>query len=480
MHGPNQHHSTFVPADRANREKLARTASNLSDRLAVSLQRLEASGAFDRQQLQLIENELLVQSQSDDSFYDISLLQPGDHVERFVIDALLGCGGEAHVFRAHDSETGKLSAIKVLRNARTSERFRREMEMVQQMAHPNIVTAYEVSEIRGMPYIAMELMQGPDLNVLVAQKGPIGWQQSSRYILQIACALSHAHRRDLVHRDIKPGNIILNGEDRVKLVDLGLAFMAMHSDDETHSLHLTRGTQIAGTLPYMAPEQARSLAKADARSDIYSLGATWFYLLTGKTRVRGKSFSRQYKNLVSKRKFRQLAENYMPESLRCIYEKMTAYDRCQRYQNCCLLKKDLEKTLTDLGQDVSSSPLSVLIVEDSQSDMVLAVELLRIINDSLVIHQAGTLADGISIYCDQSVDLIFLDLTLPDSAGVETVKKLRDQAPDVPIVVLTGMSDDETARECVNAGANEFISKTNLTAHKLERVIFITLSRYES
>ncbi len=479
MIGPNQNRSTFVPIHRNQSDRLSRTACSISDKLQLSLQRLEASGAFDSAQIRLIEEEYETLWNSEDSFQYISLLQPGDQIEHFVIDQLLGCGGEAHVFRAHESGTGKVFAIKVLHNARTSERFHREMKMVQQVAHPNIVTAYEVGEIHGMPYIAMELMQGPDLNALIADGGPIDWRRSSAYILQIVRALAHAHGRELVHRDIKPGNIILNGNDQVKLVDLGLASMQIGSfEEETQSINLTREAQIAGTLPYMAPEQAKSLSKADLRSDIYSLGATWFYLLTGKIRVRGKSFSRQYRNLVSKRRFREIPADCLPPNLHQVFSKMVAYDRRQRYQSCSALEQDLGSALEDLGQNVNSQQLSVLIVEDSQSDMLLAVELLKMANDSLMIHQATSLSEGIKIQTEQSVDLVFLDLTLPDSAGVVTVEQFRAQHSDVPIVVLTGLSDEQVAEACVSAGATDFISKDDLTAHKLERVIFVTFSRH--
>ncbi|QDV81826.1 protein kinase domain-containing protein [Stieleria magnilauensis] len=479
MIGPNQDRSTFVPIHRNLSDRLAKTACSISDKLQLSLQRLEATGAFDSGQMRLIEEEFAGVWGSEDSFHHISLLQPGDQIEHFVIDQLLGCGGEAHVFRAHEAGTGKVFAIKVLHNARTSERFHREMKMVQQVAHPNIVTAYEVGEIHGMPYIAMELMQGPDLNAMVADSGPMDWRRSSAYILQVVRALAHAHCRELVHRDIKPGNIILNGNDQVKLVDLGLASMRIGSlEEETQSFNLTRETQIAGTLPYMAPEQAKSLSRADVRSDIYSLGATWFYLLTGKIRVRGKTFSRQYRNLVSKRRFREIPSDCLPPNLFQIYSKMVAYDRRQRYQSCLALEQDLGKALEDLGQNVTSQQLSVLIVEDSQSDMLLAVELLKMANDSLMIHQATCLSDGIEIQAEHSVDLVFLDLTLPDSAGVATVERFRSEHSEVPIVVLTGLSDEQVAEACVNAGATDFISKDELTAHQLERVIFVTFSRH--
>lgn len=450
--------------------------------------KLKSSGQFSEDQIEMIESELVSLPSAQVTYESPVGLDVGDQVGRFVIDGPLGRGGVGDVYKGHDAASGEEAAIKVLHNVRVSERFRREMQMVEQLAHPNIVTAYESGEFCGLPFITMELLRGPDLNVHVRDQGPLGWLASTRYILQVTRALEHAHQRDLIHRDIKPGNIILNGEDVVKLVDLGLAAISPgalgHSSvlgvivDQSQPQHETQEGHLAGTLAYMAPEQARSLAAANIRSDIFSLGATWFYLLTGKTRLRGESFSKQFENLLVRKSFRSLPNECLPDGLRKIYRRLIAYEPMDRIANCGDLAAELERALAVTGESVATDDINVLVVEDSHTDMLLTIEMLRRTNQSVTIHQAKSLAEGIESHRQNKMDMVLLDLTLPDSSGIETVASFRHAAPRVPIVVLTGLSEEEASDACLRAGATSFVSKSGLSAHKLERTIFITLSRF--
>ncbi|MCR9294573.1 MAG: protein kinase [bacterium] len=371
------------------------------------------------------------------------------------------------------------TTIKILENMRMSRRFRREMDLVQKLAHPNIVTAYEVDDYQGIPYIAMELLEGPDLNALVEQAGRLAWLESTRAIVQISRALVHAHERELTHRDIKPGNILRNGRGCVKLVDLGLAAMR-RTGDETDLLDATQEAQVAGTLPFMAPEQASSLTTADKQSDIYSLGATWFYLLTGKSRLPGKTLAEQFSNLLVTRKFRKLPDDRLPVDLMRIYERMVAYSPADRYTSTRQLNYDLECGLRSCGYSVLSNKITVLVIEDSQLDMLRTLEILRKTNTCLSLHQATTLREGLNVYRYSKIDLALLDLTLPDSDGIETVRRFRKVAPEVPVVVLSGNSDPSLFEACLQAGCSGFIPKFELTAHKIERLIFVTLSKASS
>ncbi len=414
---------------------------------------------------------------------DYSFIEVNSQIGNFVIGQPIGRGGEGNVYRGRDVRNGEPAAIKILHDKRINMRFRREMQLVQKLAHPNIVTAYEVGECQGFPFIAMELLRGPDLNVHVHDSGRLGWLMSSRYVLQMARALSHAHHRGLIHRDVKPGNIILSGQGRVKLADLGLASMSGEASDhdgesgEGERGHDTQDGHLAGTLPYMAPEQARSLKSANVQSDIYSLGATWFYLLTGKTRLPGRTFTRQFENLLVKRRFHALPDDCLPDAVYKVYRRMVKYDARQRYNNCTELAADLELVLGGEGESETPEQINVLVVEDSQTDMLMTIEILRKTNQSLLIHQAKTLSQGIDKFRQLHIDLVLLDLSLPDSAGVETVIGFRRSAPQVPIVVLTGMPQQEISAACIEAGATSFVSKSGLNAHIMERTIFVTLSR---
>lgn len=456
---------------------------------------IQQEGSFSDQQVTFVESLLNRMDESEVEFEGVYSIVPGDQIGQYVIDELLGRGGAGSIFRGHDCESNAPVAIKILHNAKMSERFRREMLMVQELAHPNIVTAYEVTDFHGLPFIAMELLPGPDLNEYIQINGPMSWQSSAQYILQIARALEHAHSRDLIHRDIKPGNIMFSDKDHVKLVDLGLAVMSI-SDPEDHdadgsspgnpnstnravlSQQEKKDVNIAGTLPYMAPEQASSLGSANIQSDIFGLGATWFYLLTGETRLIGQSLNEQYVNLISRRKFRSLSYDQVPRSFYKIFEKMTAYDATDRYASCYGLVLELEQALTREGEAVSHDDVHVLVVEDSRADMLRTITVLGQTNRSLEIHQATTLAEGIQMYRELEIDLVLLDLTLPDSEDTQTVIEFREVAVDAPIVVLSGVSGDDISQKCLEAGATRFVSKEELDAHSMERAIFVTLSRH--
>ncbi len=438
------------------------------------IQRLKSTGLFSDRLLQLVEDELRLLAVKNRTSGHVSELRPGDQVGRFIVDELLAQGGEGFVFRGHDSMTQEAVAIKILNNFRMCGRFRREMELVLQLAHPNIVTAYEVSQFQAVPFIAMELLPGPDLATLVRERGPLDWLCSSRFVLQISRALAHAHDRELMHRDIKPGNIILSDRNDVKLVDLGLASVD-RACGETARFDETQDVHIAGTLPFMAPEQARSASSF--QSDIYSLGATWFYLLTAELRLPGHSLAEQFANLLIHRRFNELPPDRLPPALYQIYQCMVSYEAMDRYADCYALTAELEEALLRVGEPVTEDTICVLVVEDSRTDMHRTIEVLRRTNQSLSIHKARTLAEGIETCHNVRADLVVLDLNLPDCAGVETLQRFRRWEPDIPIVVLTGSADTHIHDECMKSGGTSFMSKVELTAHSMERVIFVTFSR---
>lgn len=470
--------------------------SSRSDNTIRFIRRIELANRFQKRFLRPLDATVLFDPKASRrklNTRDVLELKPGDQVGDFLIDELIASGGEGSVYRAHDLKRQENVAVKILHSLNKTQRFHREMEMVQRLAHPNIVTAIQVGDFNGLPYIAMELLSGPDLYRQVRRNGPLKWQTSSNYVLQVARALAHAHDRDLMHHDVKPGNIIIDGETRVKLVDLGLASMDWAVDVRTvddietdgtpwwldgDSLAPARGSvsAFAGTFHYLAPEQVNSPGNAEKCADIYSLGATWFYLLTGKERLYGTTVRELLTNLTLRKRFRELPLDSLPASLLRIYERMVAYDPCERYANCHDLISDLEDALTKEWEAQTEDTIEVLVVEDSRFDMLRTIGILRSSNRTLNIHQAVTLGEGLKLCSNQKIDLVLLDLNLPDSSGVETVRKFRDSAPEVPLIVLTGETSNETNQECLAAGCNCFISKDQ-TARTLERHIFVTLSR---
>jgi serine/threonine-protein kinase len=200
------------------------------------------------------------------------------------LEEFVGGGGMGSVFRGVDTRLDRTVAVKVLAKPRASDansdgRFEMEARSAARLDHPNIARVHFVGEERGYRYLVFEYIEGTNLRDLVYAHGPFPLADALRYMLQIADALLHAWQRDVVHRDIKPSYILVTPDGQAKLVDMGLARVEP-ADAADHEL-TTSGVTL-GTFDYMAPEQARDPRLADVRSDIYSLGCTFFFLLVGK------------------------------------------------------------------------------------------------------------------------------------------------------------------------------------------------------
>jgi eukaryotic-like serine/threonine-protein kinase len=208
----------------------------------------------------------------------------------------LGRGGMGHVYKAEQRIMNRVVALKVLapnlmQTDRAQDLFRREMQLVARLVHPNIVTAYDANHVGGRYYLVLEYVNGPNLDQMVRKQGPLPIGQACEYLRQVANGLQYAHEQGMVHRDIKPANILIQqtGEGKtaqavVKISDFGLARLQESSapGDEGMGTILTKENTVMGTPDFLSPEQARSLHKVDIRSDLYSLGCTFYFLLTGK------------------------------------------------------------------------------------------------------------------------------------------------------------------------------------------------------
>ncbi|HSP34016.1 MAG TPA: protein kinase, partial [Thermoanaerobaculia bacterium] len=201
---------------------------------------------------------------------------------------MIGAGGMGEVYRARDSRLNRTVAVKVLprefsANQKRRERFLREARSISSFTHPNVCQLYDIGSSDGIDYLVMELLDGESLADRLS-RGPLPVEQAIRYAIEMARALAAAHRQGIVHRDIKPGNVILT-KSGAKLVDFGLATEApkMVATDATTFVHapLTADGAVVGTLQYMSPEQVEGKA-VDARSDIFSFGAVLFEMVTGR------------------------------------------------------------------------------------------------------------------------------------------------------------------------------------------------------
>jgi serine/threonine protein kinase len=203
----------------------------------------------------------------------------------------LGGGGMGTVYKAVHERMGRTVALKVLRpelqrDPKLMQRFDREVKTAASLIHPNIVTAFDAREYKGVRFLITELVDGIDLDRLVRKKGVCTVDMAIDIIRQAAQGLQYAHQRGVIHRDIKPANLLLDRTGVVKVLDMGLA--RLETPDEKDE-GLTESGLVMGTAAYMAPEQARNTRRADARSDIYSLGCTLYFLLNGRAVYSGET-----------------------------------------------------------------------------------------------------------------------------------------------------------------------------------------------
>jgi serine/threonine protein kinase len=197
---------------------------------------------------------------------------------------LLGAGGMSSVYLAEHATLKSKAAVKVLPVKRVDQtsylaRFEREARQSARLNHPNIVRTFDLDTAGSIHFIAMEYIDGIDLHAKVKRDGPLPVREAAEYIRQAALGLQHAHEEGLIHRDVKPANLMLDHRGTVKVLDLGLA---LAGGDEDGSLTREHDEKVLGTADYLAPEQATDSHKADRRSDIYSLGCTLYYLLVGR------------------------------------------------------------------------------------------------------------------------------------------------------------------------------------------------------
>jgi eukaryotic-like serine/threonine-protein kinase len=208
----------------------------------------------------------------------------GQQLDHVLLEKFVGGGGMGAVFRAWDTSLHRTVAVKVLsrRQADDNEserRFQTEARSAARLDHPNIARAHYVGEDRGVQYIVFEYIDGTNVRDMVYESGPMQVGSALNVTLQIASALVHSWEREVVHRDIKPSNILITHEGLAKLVDMGLA--RLESLEQTEHDETATGVTL-GTFDYISPEQARNPRDADIRSDIYSLGCTLFFMLTGR------------------------------------------------------------------------------------------------------------------------------------------------------------------------------------------------------
>ena len=279
-------------------------------------------------------------------------ISSGARLGPFKLLECVGGGGMGRVFRGLDTVLGRTVAIKILSGDQAADpdtllRFRNEAQTVARLNHENIVQVYHAGEEGGIPYIVFEFIEGRNIRALVEQKGPLPLAEAISYTFQVAEALAHAVDRNVVHRDIKPSNVLVVELGRVKLIDLGLARMHKSGDPAND---LTASGVTLGTFDYISPEQARDPRTADVRSDIYSLGCTLFFMLSGRPPFpEGTVLQKLLQHQGEEPPDVRATRPELPSEVSRVLRKMMAKDPRRRYQTPSQLIRELVALAKQIG-----------------------------------------------------------------------------------------------------------------------------------
>lgn len=290
---------------------------------------------------------------------------------RYRLQSLLGRGEMSAVYLAQHIRMNRRCAIKVLpahkvRNTSYLERFHREAQAVASLDHPNIVRAYDVDQVEEggveIHFLVMEYVDGSSLEQLLQKRGEFGVVEAVEYIRQAAAGLGHAHEAGLVHRDVKPANLLVDTKGIVRLLDLGLA--KFFKEEETESLTIKHDEKVLGTADYLAPEQAVDSHEVDTRADVYSLGCTLYFALTGRPPFNEETLVQRLLAHQTKKPtpVTDLRPD-VPASLAAILDRLMAKPRDERPDDATAVSRELSKWLVTHGGDSWRSEHAAQVVE---------------------------------------------------------------------------------------------------------------------
>ena len=321
----------------------------------------------------------------------------------YVIVEKLGKGGMGQVYKARHDRMGRTVCLKVLRSSgrrspEVVERFRREIKTHSALSHPNFVVAHDADEAEGIQFLVMEFIDGRDLSRRVKDDGPLPIKEALKIMRQTALALEYAHDQGVTHRDIKPHNLLVaeSGDDagQLKVLDMGLARFEPLLDgatDSTTRASMTASGVIMGTVDYMSPEQALNSRHADARSDIYSLGCTMYFLLTGTTMFAGETLMEK---IIAHREqpLPNLREKSpeVPAGLNAVFHKMLARKPDDRYQTMKHLGEDIDACIAGRRPSVLAAPWSDFLDRIKAKPALVSIPAAAVLLAGLAVHAAVT------------------------------------------------------------------------------------------
>lgn len=402
----------------------------------------------------------------------------------YVVLSRIGTGGMGDVFKALHRRMQRVVAIKVIKKKMATDefiiRFRREIQAAARLNHPNVIAAYDADECELGDFLVMEYVEGTDFKEIVSESGPLNPEEALETIRQAALGLAYAHRNGIVHRDIKPANLMRDLSGAVKVADLGLAHMSDPSGDVAKSAELTQAGTVAGTIDYMSPEQAVDTASVDLRADIYSLGCTFFFLLTARPvfsepSLMGRMLAHRESDPPS---LRDLLQGIGPE-IDGLFQRMVQKKPEDRFDSMLDLVTEIE---TLQGKHVAPNDsvqptwnpgeCSVMLVVESRLQSAMISKMLNEIGVH-EIHACSSGEEALGRLPTTPVQVIILSRTLPDISGVQLSEQIRDELrwSRVAVLMMTADPLNETATQAMSRLGGVDVLQKPFDAPKLQTAL---------
>ena len=426
--------------------------------------------------------EFLVQGKVLSSWQAERLLDgrhDGFFLGRYKLLSQLGRGSMGVVYLAEHIRMRRRAALKLLpakfvEDPQRLDLFYRESEATAALDHPNIVRAYDVDNEGETYYLVMEYVDGINFDQLIAHDGPLHYSAAAEYIRQAADGLAHAHERGIIHCDIKPANLMLDSSQRVKILDMGLS----HWEEVEASPTLGRAV-LRGTPSFIAPELIGGQGTVEVWSDIYSLGCTFYYLMTGRPPFTAGSVAEIIRKHVHEPPPRLTdALDEGPPEIEEIYQRMVAKrpeDRFSSIRDVCDALDHWQQNALGPGTADDDSPKGaqpgerreVLVAEDDEVTRQMLVMQLKKAGFHVRSASDGQEAMGIM---DSQVTVCLFDLNMPRATGMDCLRYVHSRFPETPVIILTASGEIQDAIAAMRDGAFDYLTKPCRIANVLARI----------